>query len=168
VPLEGDLRAYAQPSFPSGRPWLAGVLDLTQRIHRDFQYDSAATTVNTPVADVLKVRRGVCQDFAHLQIACLRSVGLPARYVSGYLLTVPPAGQPRLVGADASHAWLAAFCPEVGWIDFDPTNNQIPSTRYITLAWGRDYSDVCPIKGVLVGGGQHRMRVAVDVVPLEA
>jgi transglutaminase-like putative cysteine protease len=168
VPLGDELRSYAQPSFPAGRPWLAGLLDLTQRIHREFQYDSAATTVNTPVADVLRLRRGVCQDFAHLEIACLRSLGLPARYVSGYLLTASPAGQPRLVGADASHAWLAAFCPEVGWIDVDPTNNQIPGTRHITLAWGRDYSDVCPIKGVLVGGGQHRMRVAVDVVPLEA
>ena len=168
VPLTEALRAYAQPSFPAGQPWLAGLLDLTRRINAEFQYDPAATTINTPVATVLRQRRGVCQDFAHLQIACLRSLGLPARYVSGYLLTTPPPGQPRLVGADASHAWVSAFCPEVGWIDFDPTNNQIPSTRHVTLAWGRDYSDVCPIKGVLVGGGQHRMRVAVDVVPLEA
>ncbi|HZN32321.1 MAG TPA: transglutaminase family protein [Pirellulaceae bacterium] len=168
VPISEQLRAYAQPSFPAGQPWLAGLLDLTRRINQEFHYDPAATTVNTPVAKVLKDRRGVCQDFAHLQIACVRSLGLPARYVSGYLLTTPPPGQPRLVGADASHAWVSAFCPEVGWIDFDPTNNQIPSTRHVTLAWGRDYSDVCPIKGVLVGGGQHRMRVAVDVVPLEA
>jgi len=168
VPIAEDLRDYAQPSFPAGRSWLAGVLDLTERIFREFKYDPAATTINTPVAKVLRDRRGVCQDFAHLQIACLRSLGLPARYVSGYLLTAPPEGQPRLVGADASHAWVSAFCPEVGWIDFDPTNKQIPTTRHITLAWGRDYSDVCPIKGVLVGGGQHRMRVAVDVVPLEA
>lgn len=167
VPIGDDLRAYALPSFPAGRAWLAAVLDLTQRIYKEFKYDPTATTINTPVARVLKDRRGVCQDFAHLQIGCLRSLGLPARYVSGYLLTAPPAGQQRLVGADASHAWVSAFCPEVGWVDFDPTNNQIPTTRHITLAWGRDYSDVCPIKGVLVGGGQHRMRVAVDVVPLE-
>jgi transglutaminase-like putative cysteine protease len=167
VPIADELRNYAQPSFPAGRPWLVGVLQLTERIFKEFQYDPAATTVNTPVATVFKNRRGVCQDFAHLEIACLRSLGLPARYVSGYLLTAPPPGQPRLVGADASHAWLSAFCPEVGWIDFDPTNNQIPTTKHITLAWGRDYSDVCPIKGVLIGGGQHRMRVAVDVVPAD-
>jgi transglutaminase-like putative cysteine protease len=165
VPLGRILAEFALPSFPTGQPWLVGLLDLTARIHREFQYDPTATTVNTPVDQVLAHRRGVCQDFAHLQIACLRSIGLPARYVSGYLLTVPPPGHPRLVGADASHAWLSAFCPEVGWIDFDPTNNQMPGTQYITLAWGRDYSDVCPIKGVFVGGGQHRMRVAVDVVP---
>jgi transglutaminase-like putative cysteine protease len=167
VPITDELRAYAQPSFPPAQPWLAGVLNLTGRIFLEFKYDPASTTINTPVATVLRDRRGVCQDFAHLQIACLRSLGLPARYVSGYLLTEPPPGQPRLVGTDASHAWLSAFCPEVGWIDFDPTNNHIPTTKHITLAWGRDYSDVCPIKGVLVGGGQHRMRVAVDVVPTD-
>ena len=111
-------------------------------------------------------RRGVCQDFAHLAIGCLRSLGLAARYVSGYLRTVPPPGKPRLVGADASHAWLSVFCPESGWVDLDPTNNSVPSTDYITLAWGRDYSDVCPIKGVFVGGGNHGMSVSVDVVPL--
>jgi transglutaminase-like putative cysteine protease len=167
VPIGRQQRDYALASFPRGRPWLAGVLDLTQRIFKDFKYDPTATTVNTPVAEVLAERRGVCQDFAHLEISCLRSLGLPARYVSGYLLTAPPPGQPRLVGADASHAWLAAFCPEIGWVDFDPTNNQIPGTKHITLAWGRDYSDVCPIKGVLIGGGSHRMRVAVDVLPID-
>ncbi|MDX1946093.1 MAG: transglutaminase family protein [Pirellulaceae bacterium] len=167
VPIQTPLAEYAAPSFPAGRPWLAALLDLTRRIHSEFKFDPAATTVNTPIATVLKHRRGVCQDFAHLQIGCLRALGLPARYVSGYLLTNPPPGQPRLVGADASHAWVSAFCPELGWIDFDPTNNQIPTTKHITLAWGRDYSDVCPIKGVLVGGGQHRMRVAVEVVPVE-
>ena len=167
VTTTDDLREFAAPSFPLGRPWLVGVLDLTARIFRDFKYDPQATTINTPLATVLHDRRGVCQDFAHLQIAALRALGLPARYVSGYLLTSPPPGQTRLVGADASHAWLSAFCPEVGWIDFDPTNNQIPTTKHITLAWGRDYSDVCPIKGVLIGGGQHRMRVSVDVSPAE-
>jgi transglutaminase-like putative cysteine protease len=160
------LRQLAEPSFPPGRPWLEAVLDLTRRIYTDFQYDSTATNVHTPLETVLQIRRGVCQDFAHVQIGCLRSMGLPARYVSGYLLTQPPPGQPKLVGSDASHAWVSAFCPEVGWIDFDPTNNVIPDVGHVTLAWGRDYSDVCPIKGVLVGGGMHKMRVAVDVVPM--
>jgi len=166
IPTSDELRAYAMPSFTPGRPWLAAILDLTKRIFKEFVYDPQATTISTPILTVLKSRRGVCQDFAHLQIGCLRSLGLPARYVSGYLLTSPPPGQPKLVGADASHAWLSAYCPELGWIDFDPTNNQIPATKHITLAWGRDYSDVCPIKGVLIGGGQHRMRVAVDVSAL--
>jgi transglutaminase-like putative cysteine protease len=160
------LRQLAEPSFTPGRPWLEAVLDLTRRINAEFKYDSMATAVNTPLETVLRIRRGVCQDFAHLQIGCLRSMGLPARYVSGYLLTQPAPGQPRLVGADASHAWISAFSPEAGWIDFDPTNNVIPGVGHVTLAWGRDYGDVCPIKGVVVGGGQHRMRVAVDVVPI--
>jgi transglutaminase-like putative cysteine protease len=160
------LRQLAEPSFTPGRPWLEAVLDLTKRIYTEFKYDPAATNVNTALDTVLRIKRGVCQDFAHLQIGCLRSMGLPARYVSGYLLTAPPPGQPKLVGSDASHAWTAAFSPEAGWIDFDPTNNIIPGIGHVTLAWGRDYGDVCPIKGVLVGGGQHRMRVAVDVAPL--
>jgi transglutaminase-like putative cysteine protease len=169
-----DLADYAAPSFPTERPLLEAVLDLTQRIHRDFRYDHTATTVATPIHEVLRLRRGVCQDFAHLQIGCLRSLGLAARYVSGYLLTNPPPGQQRLVGADASHAWLAVYCPilEKGptpwtagtWIDLDPTNNQIPSNKHITLAWGRDYDDVSPIKGVILGGGQHSVTVGVDVV----
>ncbi|WP_254513604.1 transglutaminase family protein [Anatilimnocola floriformis] len=166
VQASSALRALAEPSFTPGRPWLEAVLDLTRRIYTEFKYDPAATNVNTALETVLRIRRGVCQDFAHLQIGCLRSLGLPARYVSGYLLTQPPPGQPRLVGADASHAWVAAFCPEAGWIDFDPTNNVIPGVGHVTLAWGRDYGDVCPIKGVVVGGGQHRMRVAVDVAPM--
>ena len=112
-------------------------------------------------------RRGVCQDFAHLQIGCLRSLGLPARYVSGYLRTLPPPGRPRLVGADASHAWCSAWCPAAGWVDFDPTNNCVPSDGHITVAWGRDYSDVSPIHGVLLGGASHTLHVAVDVMPLE-
>jgi transglutaminase-like putative cysteine protease len=160
------LAALGRESFTPGRPWLEALLDLTSRIHRDFVYDATATSISTPLADVLAIRRGVCQDFAHLQIGCLRSLGLPARYVSGYLLTTPPPGQPRLVGADASHAWVSAWCPEFGWVDFDPTNNVIPSLEHITVAWGRDYSDVCPIKGVFVGGGEHAMNVSVDVEPL--
>ena len=154
---------YAAVSFPPGRALVDAVLDLTARIYREFRYDPTATTVQTPPSDVLRKRRGVCQDFAHLEIACLRSMGLPARYVSGYLLTEPPPGQARLIGADASHAWLAVFCPGWGWLDVDPTNNQVPDIRHITLAWGRDYGDVCPIQGVVIGGGQHTMRVSVDV-----
>jgi transglutaminase-like putative cysteine protease len=163
-----ELADYAAPSLPPGRPLLEAALDLTQRIHRDFRYDHTATTVATPLHDVLRLRRGVCQDFAHLQIGCLRSHGLAARYVSGYLLTNPPPGQQRLVGADASHAWLAVYCPGAGWIDLDPTNNQVPSERHITLAWGRDYDDVSPIKGVILGGGQHSVAVGVDVVLADA
>lgn len=165
VPIDPRLRQYAEPSFPSGRPMLEAVVHLTARIHRDFRFDPAATTVSTPLLDVLASRRGVCQDFAHLQIGCLRSLGLPARYVSGYLETLPPPGQVKLVGADASHAWLAVFCPGMGWIDVDPTNNVLPSMRHITLGWGRDYGDVSPVRGVLVGGDPHRLSVGVDVIP---
>lgn len=163
-----DLVPYARASFPPGRPLLAGALDLTRRIHRDFVYDKSATTVSTPVEKVFEGRRGVCQDFAHLEIACLRSLGLPARYVSGYLLTRPPEHGEKLVGADASHAWLAVWCPGHGWIDLDPTNNMIASAEHITIAWGRDYGDVSPVNGVIIGGGGHEVAVAVDVAPLQA
>lgn len=125
-----------------------------------------ATTISTPLAEVLHKRRGVCQDFAHLMIGCVRSVGLPARYVSGYLLTQPPPGKEKLVGADASHAWLAVFIPNLGWVDFDPTNNSIPSDQHITLAWGRDFSEVSPIRGVALGGGSQTLTVSVDVNPI--
>ncbi len=161
-----EMQDYARCSFPSGRPILAALHDLTQRIHQDFVYDAKATTVMTPVQDVFRIRRGVCQDFAHLQIALVRSLGLPARYVSGYLRTVSPEGAPRLVGADASHAWLSVCCGRAGWVDTDPTNNRFTSTDHICLAWGRDYSDVPPLTGVFIGGGQHRLRVEVDVVPM--
>jgi transglutaminase-like putative cysteine protease len=167
VKLEPWQAQYAAPSFTPGRPFLGAVSELTRRIHDDFQFDPSATTTGTPLAEVFAVRRGVCQDFAHLEIACLRSMGLAARYVSGYLQTIPPPGQPRLVGADASHARLSVYCPGLGWIDFDPTNNQIPSTEHITLAWGRDFDDVSPIKGVILGGGRHSLTVAVDVVSLD-
>src|ERR1019366_7056256 len=130
---------YARESFPEGRPLLAAVLDLTRRIHQDFRFDKKATEVATPVQTFFEKRRGVCQDFAHLQIGCMRSLGLPARYVSGYLRTMPPPGRPRLVGADASHAWCSAWCPGAGWGDFDPTNNCVPSDGHITVAWGRGY-----------------------------
>jgi transglutaminase-like putative cysteine protease len=163
-----ELRAYAAESFPSERPILAAVADLTARIHRDFEYRPQSTTVTTPVAEVFRNRLGVCQDFAHLQIAALRSLGLPARYVSGYLRTRPPEGQPRLVGADASHAWLSVFCgTELGWVDVDPTNALFVSDEHITVAWGRDYADVPPLRGVYIGGGAHSLEVNVDVAPLE-
>jgi transglutaminase-like putative cysteine protease len=158
-----ELSAYARPSFPPGRPLLEAVADLTRRIHEDFTFDPQATTIATPLGDVLRLRRGVCQDFARLGIACLRSLGLAAHYVSGYLETVPPPGRPRLAGADASHAWLAVYCPGLGWIDVDPTNNLLPSTTHVTLAWGRDYSDVAPIRGVILGGGHHSLQVSVDM-----
>ena len=167
VAVSPQLAEYAAPSFPLGRPWLEAVRDLTARIFRDFVYDPTATNTSTPLAEVLQSRRGVCQDFAHLQIGCLRAMRLPARYVSGYLQTTPPPGKPRLVGADASHAWISTWCPDLDWVDFDPTNNVIPNLDHVTLAWGRDYSDVCPIKGVFVGGGHHSMRVSVDVVRKE-
>lgn len=158
---------YALPSFPVGRPWLEAVSCLSSRIHREFRFDPKATSVATPVEEVLKGRKGVCQDFAHLMLACLRSVGLPGRYVSGYLETVPPPGRARLVGADASHAWVSAWCPGLGWIDFDPTNDIEPGERHVTVAWGRDFSDVSPIRGVLVGSGEHVLQVSVDVEPME-
>ena len=167
VPRNQALADYAAPSLPSGRPVLEGALDLTRRIHREFRYDNKATTLSTPLHQVLAERRGVCQDFAHLMIGCYRSLGLAARYVSGYVLTHPAPGQPRLVGADASHAWVSVYCPRLGWVDFDPTNDMIPSDQHITLAWGRDFDDVSPVKGVILGGGSHRMTVSVDVAPLE-
>jgi transglutaminase-like putative cysteine protease len=155
--------AYAAESFPTGRAIVDGLVDLTHRLHRDLSFAPGVTTVATPVADVFRLRRGVCQDFAHLQIACLRSLGLPARYVSGYLETSPPHDEPRLIGADASHAWVALFVPGTGWIDADPTNDRVPVDRHVTLAWGRDYADVSPIRGVILGGGEQRTRVAVDI-----
>ena len=162
----GGLADYARPSFAVGRPILSAVLELTGRIHKDFKFDSRVTTIHTPLTEVFEKRHGVCQDFAHLQIGCLRAMGLSARYVSGYLRTEPPAGKPRLVGADASHAWVSVYCGEAGWIDVDPTNNMMIATDHVTVAWGRDYYDVCPIQGVIIGGGEHRMSVSVDVEPL--
>lgn len=161
------LYGYARESFPAGQPLLQGVSGLMRRIHEDFRFDTEATEVTTPLDTFFEKRRGVCQDFAHLQIACLRTLGLPARYVSGYLRTLPPPGQPRIIGADASHAWCSAWCPGVGWVDFDPTNNCLPSDGHITVAWGRDYGDVSPIHGVLLGGARHKLEVEVDVAPIE-
>jgi transglutaminase-like putative cysteine protease len=158
-----ELADYALESFAGGTPLLIGVRDLTARIFKDFKFDPKATTVATPLEEVWEKRRGVCQDFAHLGIACLRSLGLPARYVSGYLRTRPPEGRPRLVGADASHAWFRGFCPGTGWVDFDPTNNVQPAGEHIVVAFGRDYGDVSPVAGILTGGGEHEVRVSVDV-----
>lgn len=159
------VREYASDSFPPGRPVLEGAMDLTSRIFRDFEYQGGVSDVSTPVDEVLEMRKGVCQDFAHLQIACLRSLGLAARYVSGYLLTHPPAGKEKLVGADASHAWISIWSGGWGWLDFDPTNGLMPGIEHITVAWGRDYGDVSPNTGFIVGGGAHDVTVAVDVSP---
>lgn len=167
VSSDSLFRDYGKESFSPGRPLLEAVADLNHRIHQDFTYDPHFTTVATPLSAVLENRCGVCQDFAHLAIACLRSLGLAARYVSGYLETTPPPGQPRLIGADASHAWLAVYLPGQGWAEFDPTNNCLPGSQHITLAWGRDYGDVAPLKGVMSGSGSHTLAVAVDVIPLD-
>jgi transglutaminase-like putative cysteine protease len=162
------VRKYAIQSFPPGRPLLEATLDLTARIFREFEYRGGVSDISTPVAEVLAMRKGVCQDFAHLQIACLRSLGLPARYVSGYLLTRPREGEKKLVGSDASHAWISVWAGDAGWVDFDPTNNLIPGVEHVTLGWGRDYGDVSPINGFILGGGAHTIAVAVDVDPVAA
>ena len=167
VVAQAGLADYADGSFVRGRSLLESVHDLMERIHREFRYDPEFTTLSTPLTQVLEHRRGVCQDFAHLAIGCIRSRGLAARYVSGYIETVPPPGRQRLVGADASHAWFSVFVPGAGWVDFDPTNNQVPETQHITIAWGRDYSDVTPLKGIIFGGGSMTMKVAVDVLNLD-
>ncbi len=165
--VTSEIKRYAAPSFRLRRPVAEVVHDLMTRIHHDFSYDPGFTTIATPLSEVLEHRRGVCQDFAHLAIACLRSHGLPARYISGYIETRPPPGQAKLQGADASHAWFAVYDPDAGWLDYDPTNNQVPIDRHITVAWGRDYSDISPLKGVIYGGGaHHRAEVAVDVAAL--
>jgi transglutaminase-like putative cysteine protease len=167
VRTSADFADYARESFEKDTPLLVAAAALNRRIFKDFKYDPIATTVTTPIEEVWETRRGVCQDFAHLATACIRSLGLPARYVSGYLRTHPPEGKKRLVGADASHAWFSVFCPDVGWIDFDPTNNVLPAEEHITVAYGRDYSDVSPVTGVITGGGEHDVHVSVDVEALD-
>jgi transglutaminase-like putative cysteine protease len=168
VSLSSEIARYAAVFFPLGRPLIEAVHELMERIHRDFVYDPGSTMVATPLSVVFKHRRGVCQDFAHLAIACLRSQGLAARYVSGYLETFPPPGWDKLIGADASHAWFSVYDPVLGWLDFDPTNNQTPVDRHITVAWGRDYSDITPLKGVIYSGGHHQAAVSVEVTNLTA
>jgi len=168
IRLRPEFAAYASLSFTPCRPMAEALRDLTARIHHDFRFDSKVTSVRTTAEEVFKKRRGVCQDFAHVQIACLRSINLAARYVSGYLRTYPPPGRPRLIGADASHAWVSAYCPGIGWMDEDPTNNVVPSDGHVTLAWGRDYGDVSPLRGLVHGGGANTLKVAVDMEPVDA
>lgn len=154
---------YSVRSFTPGRSMFEATKELMQRIHTDFEFKPGFTTVATPLNVVMKERKGVCQDFAHLALACLRSIGLPARYVSGYLETLPPPGKEKLTGVDASHAWFSVYMPNQGWIDFDPTNNIIPAEQHITIGWGRDYADITPLKGVILSSGPHRLQVSVDV-----
>jgi transglutaminase-like putative cysteine protease len=166
VECSAELLRYAAPSFTARRPLLKAVQDLNHRIHEEFEFDPIATVISTPLAEVLKEKRGVCQDFAHLMIGCLRSLGVAARYVSGYLLTTPPPGHARLIGADASHAWISLYVPGAphgGWVDFDPTNDLLVDDEHITLGWGRDFSDVTPTRGVILGGGEQELTVHVTV-----
>lgn len=168
IRLRPEYAAYALESFTPGRSMREALLELTTRIYRDFRFDSSVTTVRTPTEEVFQKRHGVCQDFAHVQIACLRSINLAARYVSGYLRTYPPPGRPRLIGADASHAWVSAYCRGCGWLDMDPTNNVAPTDGHVTLAWGRDFGDVSPLRGLILGGGGHTLKVEVDMEPVDA
>lgn len=157
-------RDFALLSFTPGKPILQAAIDLTHRIFSEFSYDKTASTIDTTIEQLLQSRKGVCQDFAHLAVSALRSIGLAARYISGYLETLPPPDKPKLIGADASHAWFSFYLPGYGWIDLDPTNNQPADETYITIAWGRDYGDVAPIKGVVLGGGHHTLSIMVDVI----
>ncbi len=164
VPLFRKMADYAAPSFPAGRGILEAVRNLMQRIFQDLDFVPGATNIATPISEVLEKRRGVCQDYAHLMVGCLRAQGLAARYVSGYIETLPPPGQEKLQGSDASHAWCSVFVPQLGWVDFDPTNNLLPSDQHIYLGWGRDFSDVTPLKGVFFSTGNHSISVSVDVI----
>lgn len=178
VPRHRELGHYAAPSFREGRPIAEAAIDLMHRMYREFVYVSDSTEISTPVLSAFAARRGVCQDFAHILIGGLRALGLAARYVSGYLLTQPPPGRPRLIGADASHAWASVWCPGLDdrrvdgrdddgtWLDLDPTNDVIPSTAHITLATGRDFGDVSPLRGIIRGGGTHTLAVGVTVTPV--
>ncbi|MDO9357407.1 MAG: transglutaminase family protein [Polaromonas sp.] len=182
VPRDEAFAEFARPSFIPGRPLPEAAQDLMERIHTEMSYESDSTDVGTPALEALQLRKGVCQDFAHIMVACCRAMGVPARYVSGYLLTNPAPGQPRLIGSDASHAWASVYCPlasEAGgmrladgqspgvWLDFDPTNNRAPGEDYVTLATGRDFLDVSPMRGVIRGGARHVLDVAVTVTPIE-
>lgn len=164
ISVRDHYKEFAEPFFPSGQPVFVGALQLTEFIFSQFKYDQKATTINTPIDQVMEQRKGVCQDFTHLMIASLRSLGIPARYVSGYLETLPPPGSPKLLGSDATHAWVSVYCPDLGWMDFDPTNGKLITEEYIITAIGRDYSDVSPLKGILFGGGKHKLKVQVDVL----
>jgi transglutaminase-like putative cysteine protease len=164
--FSGDIAAYAVKSFMPGRPLLEAAVELMHRIHDEFRYDTTVTDATTPVDKVYEIRAGVCQDLAHAGIAAMHSIGLPARYVSGYLMTQPPPGKPRLLGADASHAWFSVFAPPFGWVDLDPTNAVIIGEGHVTAAWGRDYGDVAPVAGIILGGHDHVVEVGVDVIPV--
>ena len=163
--FKSHIEIYAEESFPPGQKLLTGALDLMRRIHEDFRYDTSVTDATTPVDRVFEIRAGVCQDLAHVGIAAMRSLGLPARYVSGYLLTQPPPGMPRMLGADASHAWFSVWAPPFGWVDLDPTNNVEVGENHVTVAYGRDFGDVSPLNGIILGGKDHIIEVGVDVIP---
>ena len=165
--FKSDIAAYGGVSFPPRRPILAGAMELMNRIHKDFRYDTEVTDVSTPLDRVFEIRAGVCQDLAHMGIAAMRSIGLPARYISGYLLTQPPPGKTRLLGADASHAWFSVWAPPFGWVDLDPTNNLVVGESHVTASWGRDYGDVAPVAGIILGGHDHVVEVGVDVIPVD-
>src|SRR5882762_2790667 len=167
VPYSEEIRTFSWDCFPEDATLWSGCQALMQKIYHGIEFKPGFTTVNTPVESVLKLRKGVCQDFAHLMIACLRNMGLPARYVSGYIETIPPPGKEKLVGSDASHAWVAVYFPEIGWVEFDPTNNLLPSHNHITVAFGRDYFDVAPIKGIIFSSGKQNIVVKVDVNRME-
>lgn len=162
-----SIKQYAELSFKPNRSVFEATFELMQRIYTDFDFVPGFTTVSTPLGEVMKEKKGVCQDFAQIAIACIRSVGLPAKYISGYIETIPPAGKQKLIGADASHAWFAIYIPGFGWVDFDPTNNQIPHDQHIVVGWGRDYYDVPPLKGVVFGSGMSKLKVSVDIRPAE-
>jgi len=164
---DSDVAAYARQSFKRGRPTISAASELMSRIYNEFEFDTSATDVSTPLFEVLATRRGVCQDFSHLMLACVRAMGVPARYVSGYIRTYPPEGVQSLLGADATHAWVSVWSPESGWVDMDPTNNKVLQDEHIAIAYGRDYDDVSPIRGVLLGGSEHTVAVSVDVVAIE-
>ncbi|MEN3324229.1 transglutaminase family protein [Mariniflexile soesokkakense] len=163
--ISADIKTYAEQSFKPNRPVFEAAYELMQRIYTEFKFDAGFSTIATPIHEVMKEKKGVCQDFAQIAIACVRSMGLPARYVSGYIETLPPPGKEKLVGTDASHAWFSVYIPTFGWVDFDPTNNQIPKNQHITVSWGRDYYDVPPLKGVIYSTGKNKMKVAVDIRP---
>lgn len=160
-----EIKIFAQTCLAPDMPFYESIGKLSEKIFTEFEFNSGATTVNTPLNVVLKQRKGVCQDFTHLMISCLRSLGFAARYVSGYLETLPPKGKVKLQGSDASHAWVSVYVPEMGWCEFDPTNNIIPGERHIVTAYGRDYSDISPLKGIIFSSGEHKVKVEVDVIP---
>lgn len=169
APLNDDTRAYVAKSFPSGRPVLQGLLELNERVYTEFRFRSGVTSISTPVSQVIQRKEGVCQDFSHVMVSGLRGLGIPARYTSGYIRTKPPPGQTKRKGADQSHAWVGAWMgPRHGWIDLDPTNGIVVRDEHVLLGWGRDFSDVSPVRGVILGGGDHSVQVSVDLEPVAA